>query len=189
MVKAVAYSTNGSIPSSFIDYHTFFIYDSHTIPILSVSGDSVAVLIEDGVRTLGSWWNGTPHEPLGTIEWFDKNGILINKGSGEFNKHGNDSWAYDQRGFDFVMRDQFGYNYALKDDLFYTKDRDEYQRVIVKAAANDNYPASFGGSGAHIRDAYIQHLSQISDLRMDERSSSNCILYMNGRYWLSLIHI
>ena len=81
------------------------------------------------------------------------------------------------------MRDQFGYNYALKDDLFYTKDRDEYQRVIVKAAANDNYPASFGGSGAHIRDAYIQHLSQISDLRMDERSSSNCILYMNGRYW------
>ena len=144
VVKAVAYSTNGSIPSSFIDYHTFFINDTHTIPILSVSGDSVAVLIEDGIRTLGSWWSGTPHEPLGTIEWFDKNGVLIDKGSGEFNKHGNDSWAYDQRGFDFVMRDQFGYNHALQDKLFDTKSRDKFQRVIVKAAANDNYPFPLG---------------------------------------------
>ena len=107
VVKAVAYSTNSLVPPSFIDYHTFFINDTHTIPILSVSGDSVAVLIEDGLQTIGSWWNGTPHEPQGTIEWFDKNGVLIDKGTGEFNKHGNDSWAYDQRGFDYVMRDQF----------------------------------------------------------------------------------
>ena len=28
---------------------------------------------------------------------------------------------------------------------------------IVKAAANDNYPFAFGGSGAHIRDAYVHH--------------------------------
>ena len=183
VVKAVAYSTNGSVPSSFIDYHTFFINDTHTIPILSVSGDSVAVLIEDGIRNLGSWWSGTPHEPLGTIEWFDKNGVLIDKGSGEFNKHGNDSWAYDQRGFDFVMRDQFGYNHALQDKLFDTKSRDKFQRVIVKAAANDNYPFSFGGTGAHIRDAYIHHLSQLADLRLDERSTKSCILYLNGQYW------
>ena len=182
VVKAVAYSTNGSVPSSFIDYHTFFINDTHTIPILSVSGDSVAVLIEDGVRTLGSWWNGTPHEPLGTIEWFDKNGVLINKGSGEFNKHGNDSWAYDQRGFDFVMRDQFGYNHALQDKVFDTKSRDKFQRIIVKCAANDNYPFSYNNGGAHIRDAYIQHLSQLADLRLDERSTKSCILY-----WLYLL--
>ena len=162
---------------------TLFINDTHTIPILSVSGDSVAVLIEDGIRTLGSWWSGTPHEPLGTIEWFDKNGVLIDKGSGEFNKHGNDSWAYDQRGFDFVMRDQFGYNHALQDKLFDTKSRDKFQRVIVKAAANDNYPFSFGGTGAHIRDAYIHHLSQLADLRLDERSTKSCILYLNGQYW------
>ena len=52
---------------------------------------------------------------------------------GEFNKHGNDSWAYAQRGFDYIMRDQFGYNHALQDKLFMTKDRDKFQRVIVKA--------------------------------------------------------
>ena len=183
VVKAVAYSTNGLVPPSFIDYHTFFINDTHTVPILSVSGDSVAVLIEDGLQNIGSWWNGTPHEPQGTIEWFDKNGVLIDKGTGEFNKHGNDSWAYAQRGFDYVMRDQFGYNHALQDKVFDTKSREKFQRVIVKAAANDNYPASFGSSGGHIRDAYIHHLSQLADLRLDERSTKSCILYLNGEYW------
>ena len=43
--------------------------------------------------------------------------VLLDKGTGEYNKHGNDSWAYDQRGFDYVMRDQFGYNYALQDKI------------------------------------------------------------------------
>ena len=172
VVKAIAYSSDPTNPSSFIDYHTFFINDAHTIPILSISGGQVDNLL-----------NGSQIEPEGTIEWFDKNGILLDKGTGEYNKHGNDSWAYDQRGFDYIMRDQFGYNYAIQDKLFMTKDRDKFQRVIVKAAANDNYPFSYGGSGAHIRDAYVHHLSQLADLRMDERSTTSCILYLNGAYW------
>jgi len=181
VVKAIAYSSDPNIPSSFIDYHTFFINDTHTIPILSVSGDQLG----NGANDLltGPSWSVIGLEPTGTIEWFDKNGILLDKGTGEYNKHGNDSWAYDQRGFDYVMRDQFGYNYALQDKVFMTKDRDKFQRVIVKAAANDNYPFSYGGSGAHIRDAYVHHLSQLADLRMDERSTTSCILYLNGAYW------
>ena len=38
VVKAVAYSSDPSIPPSFTEYHTFFINDTHTIPILSISG-------------------------------------------------------------------------------------------------------------------------------------------------------
>ena len=183
VLKAVAYSSSSNIPASFIDYHTFFINDTHTIPILSISGDSIALLIEDGVLSTGGGWWGASLEPRGAIEWFDENGVLLDKGTGEFNKHGNDSWAYDQRGFDYVMRDQFGYNHALQDEVFDTKDRDKFQRIIVKAAANDNYPFSYGGSGAHIRDAYIHHLSQLGDLRLDERSTKSCIVYLNGNYW------
>ena len=68
VLKAVAYSSNTSIPSSFIDYHTFFINDNHTIPILSISGDSVDMLIEDGVlSTGGGWWGGTSLEPRGPL--------------------------------------------------------------------------------------------------------------------------
>ena len=180
VVKAISYSANANIPSSFIDYHTFFINDTHTIPILSISGD----VGQSGlVDLLDGGWGSSSLEPKGTIEWFDKNGVLLDKGTGEYNKHGNDSWAYDQRGFDYIMRDQFGYNYALQDQIFATKSRDKFQRVIVKAAANDNYPFSYNGSGAHIRDAYVHHLSQIGDLRLDERSTSSCIVYLNGAYW------
>ncbi|MGY8989809.1 MAG: CotH kinase family protein, partial [Flavobacteriales bacterium] len=176
VLKAVAYSSSPNVLPSFIEYNTYFIDETHTIPILSISGNEVLDLLDGG-------WGSTNQEPEGTIEWFDKNGIVLDKGMGEFNKHGNDSWAYDQRGFDYVMRDQFGYNYALQDKLFMTKDRDKFQRVIVKAAANDNYPFSYGGSGAHIRDAYINHLSQLSGLRLDERSTTSCIVYLDGEYW------
>ena len=33
---------------------------------------------------------------------------------------------------------------------------------------------------AHIRDAYICHLSQLADLRLDERSTTSCIVYLDG---------
>ena len=176
VLKAVAYNSNPNILPSFIEYCTYFVDDTHTIPILSISGDEVLDLLDGG-------WGSSSLEPEGTIEWFDKDGNIIDKGMGEYNKHGNDSWAYDQRGFDYVMRDQFGYNHALQDKLFMTKDREKFQRVIVKAAANDNYPFSYGGSGAHIRDAYVNHLSQLADLRLDERSTTSCIVYLDGSYW------
>ena len=177
VVKAIAYSSTAIIPTSFIDFHTFFLdADTHSIPILSVSGTQLDDLL--------SGFPFTNLEPEGTIEWFSKelhkNGVLLDKGTGEYNKHGNDSWFYDQRGFDYVMRDQFGYNHALQDKIFPTKDRDKFQRVILKAAANDNF--SFE-DGAHIRDSYCHHLSQLADLRMDERSTSACIVYRNGEYW------
>jgi len=173
IIKAITVSTNNSIHVSFLEYGTYFINDTYSIPVLSVSGDEMDELLVSG-------WNLDPH---GTFEYYKENGELADKARGEFNEHGNDSWAYDQRGFDYITRDQFGYNYAIKDELFRTKDRDKYQRLIIKAAANDNYPFSYSGSGAHIRDAYVQSLSQIADLRMDERSFEPCILFLNGEYW------
>lgn len=172
VVKAVCYSNDPSIYRSFIEYGTFFVNTTHTIPIVSISGAQVDNLLNG---------NGGL-EPVGSFEYY-RNGTLADKARGEFNEHGNDSWAYDQRGFDYITRDQFGYNHAIQDEIFRTKDRDKFQRLIVKAAANDNYPFAYGSSGAHIRDAYVQSLSQVADLRMDERSFEPCVLYLNGEYW------
>ena len=174
VVKAIAVEINDEgYHSSFMEYGTFFISENFTLPIMSVSGNQLDNLIDNGNDNI---------EPWGTFEYY-KDGVLADKATGEFNEHGNDSWGYQQRGFDYITRDQFGYNYAIKDELFRTKDRDKYQRLIIKCAANDNYPFSYGGSGAHIRDAYVQTLSQIADLRMDERSFEPCILFLNGEYW------
>ncbi|MFH2142625.1 MAG: CotH kinase family protein [Bacteroidota bacterium] len=169
VLRAKAFSSDPNIPASFIETNTYFINDVHTVAVLSICGDQVVSLL-----------NGSYIEPIGSLEYFNSSQVFVDEATGYFNKHGNDSWAYDQRGIDFVTKDQMGYNYSIQDDVFRIKNRDEYQRLIIKAAANDNYPFE---DGAHIRDSYIHSLSQIGDLSLDERSFEPCVLYVNGQYW------
>ncbi len=174
VLRARCFSSAPSTPASFVETNTYFINSPHTIPVMSISGDQVTDFLNDVAP--GAFSNNFD----GAFELFDVGGAFIDEGEGYYNKHGNDSWAYDQRGFDFVMRDEYGYNYAVQHDIFAEKSRDEYQKLIVKAAANDNYPAS---GGAHLRDAYVHTISAIGDLRLDERTSEFMILYVDGEYW------
>jgi hypothetical protein len=171
VVRAIIYDKFGQNLPSFVETNTYFINSDHTTYVISVSGDMVDNLL-----------NGNQIEPIGSFEMFDINGTQIDEAVGEFNKHGNDSWAYAQRGFDYITRDQYGYNYAIRSQIFNIKDREEFQRLILKGAANDNYPFTFG-SPAHIRDSYVHSLSQVGDLRMDERTHESCVVYVNGDYW------
>jgi len=167
VLRAIALSAD--LPS-FTETNTYFINVSHTLSVVSVCSQGVFSLVA----------NGNQIEPVGSFELFEENGAFIDEGQGEFNKHGNDSWSYDQRGFDFIMRDQFGYNKELRHQIFPEKSRTKFQRVMLKPAASDNY--SFE-DGAHIRDAFIQTLSDRAQLKLDERTSRSCILYLNGQYW------
>ncbi len=169
VIKARTFSADANIIDGFIETNTYFINDQHTVPVISISGDEIGTLL-----------NGSQIEPIGSLEYFDESQNLMDEAVGEFNKHGNDSWAYDQRGFDYITRDEYGYNNNIHHQIFRNKDRDNFQRLIIKAAANDNYPF---GDGAHIRDSYVQSLSQIGHLKLDERSYEPCILYVNGEYW------
>jgi gliding motility-associated-like protein len=170
VVRAVTFSNDPQVPSSFIESNTYFINVSHTVKILSIYSTGVADLL-DGTYDI---------EPEGGFEMYSPTFERLDESYGEFDKHGNDSWAYDQRGFDYVVRDEYGYDYAVKDPIFPNTDRDEYQHLIVKAAANDNYPFE---DGAHIRDAYVHVLSQNAHLELDERSYEPCVVYLNGQYW------
>ena len=173
VVRAIAIDISGVEATSFIATNTYFVGgDTHTITIVSCSGAGQ----EDGAWPGG--WAGT--DELMHIEFFNADGTLIVEASGDSNEHGNDSNAYGQRGFDYITRDQMGYDYALEDELFHEKNRDEYQRLIFKAAANDNYPHE---PGAHIRDSYVHTLSHEADLTLDERTSESCVVYLNGEYW------
>jgi gliding motility-associated-like protein len=170
VVRAAAFGGGGQ--PSFIETNTYFINAPHTVAVLSIAGDQVDELLNG---------NGGI-QPFGSFEYFGEDGQLRDEAVGEFNEHGQDSWAYDQRGFDYVVRDQTGYNDAIHYPVFRTKDRDKYQRLIIKAAAGDNF--NFGpGQPAHIRDAYVQALSQTGELRLDERSYEPAVLYVNGQYW------
>ncbi|MDG1475833.1 MAG: CotH kinase family protein [Vicingaceae bacterium] len=185
VLRARCFSSITSIPASFIETNTYFINSSHSIPVVSICGNDISGLIND--THPNAFTDAFP----GAIEYFDENGVMQTEGAGNYDKHGNDSWAYPQRGVDFIMKDQYGYNYALKHQLFANKTRDKFQRIILKAGASDNYPfegtpgANYAGElgGAHIRDPYVQALSQNGDLHLDERTYQSCILYMNGLYW------
>lgn len=172
VIRVRVFSNDPDIPPSFIETNTYFINATHTIPVVSICGDQIMNLLNGNAGL----------QPQGHFEFFDRSGTLKDEALGQYNKHGNDSWAYQQRGFDYITRDQYGYNYAINDKLFPNKKRKSFQRLIFKPAANDNYPFA-PGQGAHIRDAYVHSLSQIAGLRLDERTNDACVMYVNGQYW------
>lgn len=172
VIRARAFSSNPNLLPGFIETNTYLINENHTLPIFSFAGDANMLQLFNGNASL---------RPIGNFEYFEKDGSFIDENLGDFNKHGNDSWNYPQRGVDFISRDDYGYKRRLEHKFFETSNRTRFRRLMVKAAANDNYP--FENGGAHIRDSYIQTLSQLAGLDLDERTSTNIILYVNGLYW------
>ena len=170
VLRAKAFSVE---QPSFTQSSTYFINVTHDVPVVSVMGS--------GSNSVESLLDGQQITPQGSFELFEADGTFIDKGEGEFNKHGNDSWAYAQRGFDVIMRDQFGYNGDIDHQIFPNKTRTGFQRLILKPGASDNYP--FESGGAHIRDALIHTLSQRADMRLDERTWRPCVVYLNGQFW------
>ncbi len=172
VVRARTFSNENAFLPSLIETGTYLINEDITLPVFSFAGDQDMLNLFGGDASL---------RPLGHFEYFESDGRFIDGNFGDFNKHGNDSWNYPQRGVDFISRDDYGYQRRLEYKFFETSDRTRFRRLMVKAAANDNYP--FESGGAHIRDSYIQHLSQVAGLDLDERSSTNVLVFVNGQYW------
>jgi gliding motility-associated-like protein len=167
-LRAIAYSNDPAILPSYIETNTYFFgADVHEVMIVNISGSTLS----DGS------WSGNE---LTHIEFFTPNGTFITEATGDSNEHGNDSNAYPQRGFDYITRDALGYDNEIQFPVFSSSNRQGYERLIFKAAANDNYPNS---GGAHIRDAYVHRLSEVGDLHLDERKVESCVVYINGQYW------
>jgi gliding motility-associated-like protein len=179
VIRAQATSTNTSILPSFVESNTYFINVTHSVNVASVYGDDIGILL-----------NGSSINTQTGLEYFDHNKILRAEAFGEANEHGNDSWFYPQRGFDYICRDQFGYSDAIKYQVFNSSPRNEFQRLIFKAGANDNYPfegtpnSNFAGElgGAHIRDPYVHVVAQKAGMHCDGRSWAPVIVYVNGDY-------
>jgi hypothetical protein len=170
VLRAVTFSSNGFILRSTVSTNTYFFgADVHTLPTVSVCGNAIG----DGYWPWGA-------DEVCNIEFFAAGGVFQTEAFGDSNEHGNDSNAYGQRGFDYITRDALGYDHEVHLPIFHHTDRQSYERLIFKAAANDNYPFS---GGAHLRDSYVSELSILGDLKLDERKTESCIVYLNGQYW------
>lgn len=171
VVKAVVVSNDSNILDSFITFNTYFIDENHTLPILSSAANSLTNLL-NGNQSL---------RPEGTIEYFDENGIRKDFGYGEYNKHGQDSWAWDQRSFDYIARDEMGYHEAINEKLLSLSERASFQRIIIRASGDDNYPGI--DSSAHMRDVFIHKLANKNKMNLDMRRGERCVVYANGQFW------
>jgi len=171
IVKTVTFSNDSDILPSFIDFNTYFINEVHNMGVMSVSSDQLDDLL-NGNQSL---------RPYGTFEYFNEEGIRTNIGYGQFNEHGQDSWVHDQRSIDYISRDECGYNYAIREKLIPLTDRDEFQRIILRAAGDDNYPGI--DSSAHLRDFFVENTSEMGNMHLDVRKGEKGVLYVNGIYW------
>jgi hypothetical protein len=170
VVKAIVYSNeNGALPS-LVETNSYFVdAPDHTLPVVSISGPELGS---------GNWGGGDDF--LTTVELFSEDGVEVAEAHGTTDEHGSDSNAYDQRGFDFKTKDALGHDHHLSYPVFNSTDRDQFKRLIFRAAGFDNY--SFQDGATHMRDLLCSELTLKADLDVDARRSQHCILYANGEY-------
>lgn len=173
-IKARTFPAPGSnLLPGFTETNTYLINVNHTIPIVSLVSNNYNNLFNNGTQEITS-----------NIEYFTSAGAQQFEAYGEVDPHGNDSWAFDQKGVDFVVRDQYGYSDEIDYQIFPTSPRTKFQRIMFKAGASDNYPFTWGsGGGCHLRDAYIQTLAETAGMNVDLRKNDHCVVYINGQYW------
>jgi gliding motility-associated-like protein len=181
VLRAYAVSSNTAILPSFMETNTYFINETidSRYGVVSISGGT----------PLNQLLGGTQNNPNTHTEYFD-NGTQKTEGYGAADKHGNDSWAYNQRGIDIETFDEYGYNNAFKYKFFTdpkmgVSPRKEFQHIMIKAAASDNYSSSnnTGKPVCHMRDAFVQTYSYRKGLELDGRRNKHVIVFKNGDYW------
>ena len=79
-----------------------------------------------------------------------------------------------------------GYNHSIEEKLFRETTRENFQRLMLRAAGDDNYPAdhnSANAGSAHLRDAYVEMLARRGGMNLDVRIAEKVIVFINGVYW------
>lgn len=175
VIRAATFSNNPAILPSFIETNSYFFnVNHHGLAVISMCSPDYNGLF-------GNLFD----EIMTTFEYFDSTGALGHEGDGDIRGHGNDSWAYDQKGMRFYSRDDYGYANNIEEQLFETSPRDEFDVIILKAGASDNFPGGFinGLLTCHLRDVFSQTFSEKYDLNVDVRRWQPCVVYLNGQYW------
>jgi len=176
VVKAKVFSKDKNIIPGKMTFHTFFIGEDFSLPVFSVSAEQMLELAT-GTKSL---------RPVGSLEYFDKDGKRQATSYGELNSHGQDSWKLNHRSIDWISRDEMGYSKGVLTKLFSYSDRDDYQRFMFRSSGDDNYPAIEGPDhegSTHLRDEYVHVLAQEGGMHLDVRAVERVIVFFNGQYW------
>lgn len=172
VIRARAFDNSSVYAGSFDETNSYFINETHSLPVLSLVSNDFTNL-----------FNSNVNYAVGSMEYFGTNDAQIFEIESEYSPHGNDSWAYPQKGMDFNVEDEYGTGNDINYKVFTTTPRHHYQWLILKAAASDNFPGNLPNPAAHIRDAYVQTLAEKFQLNVDFRRMEHCLVFINGQYW------
>ena len=180
-VRAIAYNNDPLILPSMIETNTYFINESSNYKVISVCGSfTTAAAAAGGGGT--NLFNGG-QAIFSSFEYFTNTGTqILEMEGGRASRHGNDSWAYPQKGIDFEAMDESGDKSVFSYPLFGTSLRDTFDRIMMKAGGSDNY-AGGPNNSAHLRDVFAQTLSEKYNLEMDFRRYNPVLMFVNGAYW------
>ncbi|MFT4544939.1 MAG: hypothetical protein ACI9UR_002047 [Bacteroidia bacterium] len=181
VLKLRSFSSDNDIEPSFVEFNTYLINENVSLPVFSVAANEI-IDLANGDQSL---------RPHGSGEYFNAAGVRTTIAYGELNSHGQDSWVNFQRSLDWICRDEMGYAAELEDTIFDYYDRDKYQRLVLRASGDDNYPANnvpansnnVHDGGCHVRDEYVHTLAKNGGMKVDVRSVERAIVYLNGEYW------
>ena len=172
VLRARAFPTQPGFLPGWVSTHSYFINENFSLPVVSLSSTDYNAIFANGNLRIFSH-----------LEYFSANQQFLFESYGEVNKHGNDSWAFPQKGIDFITKDECGYDQEMNYPIFHTSPRPDYQRIMFKAGASDNYPFTWGNGGCHLRDAFVQSLAEKIGMNTDLRRLEHCIVFINGNYW------
>ncbi len=174
VIRARFFPNSAQQLPSFVETNTYFLNESHTVPVISVASEDYDELF------------ATHGEIMTSFEFFETDHSRVFTMEGDMRGHGNDSWAFPQKGMRFYSRDQYGWDYTMHHKMFPTTDRDKFDVIILKAGASDNYPCaanSWGAHSCHIRDAFAHTVTEKNNLHLDFRRYRVSVVYLNGEYW------
>lgn len=171
VVRARFFPNDPAQLPSFIETNTYFLNESHTVPVISVASEDFEELF------------ATHGEIQNSLEFFETDESRVFTLEGDMRGHGNDSWAFAQKGMRFYARDQYGWLSTMPHKIFPTTDREEFDVIILKAGASDQYPGHPSLHSCHVRDGFAHTVAENNHLDLDFRRYRLGVVYLNGEYW------
>ncbi len=182
VIRAKSISSN-TMPGKTVT-KTFFINESHDLPVISLSTDppnlwspdsGIYVLGNDYVDQIPYWganfwedWERPVH-----VELYEPDGNMgfdIDAGMKIF---GGWSRATNQKSVAIFARNKYGYS-EIPYQLFPDRNIYTFQSFVLRNSAND-FPYTM------FRDGFMQSL--IKDSNIDDQAYRPAVIYLNGEYW------
>lgn len=186
VIRARAFSGTGNdLPSATIT-NTYFINENITLPVISLSTDSLNLWDwNTGIYVMGpnADTSGPPYQNANFwmdwrkqahVELFGKNKLLGFEQDCAIKIHGNFSRSWPQKSFRIIANDDYQEPY-IKYKLFPDKNITKFRAFNIRNAGID-------WNTCHFRDRLF-HKLVLNKTDIDNMDGEACLLFLNGQYW------